>query len=372
MYYRAIIIALMSFGTVQVTHAEQKLSTNGLYFSEPLQGLSQELGKRFEMGRALFSHLFGPQDGLGPEYNEHSCATCHAVPLAGGAGISRLTFVQNSNSHTDKAGGKSVAKFRILNNGTVITNIDTKFPVRRPPSLFGLGLLEAILSKEIMANADPNDENNDGISGRYGGHSKDSFGRFGWKARFDTIGQFNAAALVNELGLTTTPYPADGRKVKNATPEVSDYDLESLRLFVQLLAAPPNHQGQNPNRTAQMKLFQNSLCDQCHKPSWKIGKFILPEFSGTTISPYTDLLLHDMGDALADGIIEGRANGREFRTPPLWGLKYLGPPYLHDGRAADIHEAIIMHSGEAKSSILLYRKLNSYDKNILLQFLRSL
>ncbi|MGD1884573.1 MAG: di-heme oxidoredictase family protein [Paracoccaceae bacterium] len=348
-------------------HAEPK--TSAPYFSEPLPDLAPNQLRDFYVGMERFSHFYGPDDGLGPLFNEHSCATCHAIPLAGGAGLSRSTFVQQKSGHKNAAGGPNFAKFLLANGTQTTSRFDPSLELRRPPSLHGLGLLEAIPTKDILAGADPLDVNGDGISGRVGG-TDGSFGRFGWKASVSSISVFNAQALINEHGVTSDLYPEDG--TDNETIEISTENRRVLDAFVTFLAAPPALPRTNHDVIDGEQVFSEIGCAACHTPSHKLAEFEVPHLNGVQIYPYTDLLLHDMGVDLADGIAEGEATAQEFRTPPLWGLKYLGPPYLHDGRAADVDSAIRLHGGEADQSVQRYLQLEQPELDLLIRFLHSI
>lgn len=348
-------------------HADQVTSAD--YFGEPMPGLSSGQIQEFYKGMQIFTHFFGHDDGLGPLFNEHSCATCHAIPLAGGAGLARSTFVQLKPDHVNTTGGRSLAKFRITGDGLTVSQIDKTLELRRPPSLHGLGLLEAIPKSTILDNVDPEDANNDGISGRDGGVDG-VLGIFGWKASVGSITEFNAQALINEHGITSHVYPEDGGG--SGAAEMSESEMKSLDAFVRFLASPPALSRDDPAIIDGEALFRDIGCAACHVPSYAISDFEVEALTGAKIFPYTDLLLHDMGPELSDGVAEGAATSAEFRTPPLWGLKYLGPPYLHDGRAKSLDDAIRMHGGEAAQSSDAYKRLSPENAKVLLRFLQSI
>lgn len=343
--------------------------TSAPYFSEPLPNLTPKQLRDFYVGLAKFTHFYGPDDGLGPMFNEHSCATCHAIPLAGGAGLSRSTFVQQKPGHTNAAGGPSFAKFVLMNGGHTTSRFDPSLELRRPPSLHGLGLLEAIPEQSIQAGADPLDIDGDGISGRVGG-ADGGVGRFGWKASVSSISIFNAQALINEHGVTSDLYPDDGSN--SGEIEISLEDRRVIDAFVTFLAAPPALPRTDPVVREGERIFGEIGCSGCHTPSFRIENFEVSHLNGVEIYPYTDLLLHNMGADLSDGISEGEATAQEFRTPPLWGLKYLGPPYLHDGRAPDLDSAIRLHGGEASRSVQKYSQLQQREMELFLRFLHSI
>lgn len=365
--FRIGFASLTCFLTLNVSVVDGQ--TSGTYFSEPIPGLNPTQSLDFTLGMELFTHFFGPDDGLGPAFNEHSCATCHAIPLAGGAGLAKGTFVQQKPNHSNATGGAGFARFVIAQDGLTQSRIKPHLQVRRPPSLHGLGFLDHISSETILENADPDDLDGDGISGRHGGVDGE-VGRFGWKASVATVADFNAQALINEHGITTNAYPDDGSGTSKI--EFSDQQMHQINTFVGLLATPPASNRSDPTFQQGEEVFEVIGCAACHTPSYTVPNFPIPDLNGVEIFPYSDFLLHDMGPDLADGIREGIATGYEFRTPPLWGLKYLGPPYLHDGRADSLDAAILLHGGEATQSVTRFKALSSHDMKWLTDFLNSI
>jgi len=254
----------------------------------------------------------------------------------------------------DATGGHLFQQFFVRPNGAAVRRpVPEGSARRRAPPLFGLGLLEGIASSVVEHNADPTDADGDDISGRVAG-------RFGWKARFPALRQAVAAALNGELGLTTELFPSeDGTGERPRRVEVSAHELDEITSFVRNLAPLTTRQTGN-GRGEQT--FLRLGCGGCHTPT------LTAEVAGA----YTDLLLHDMGPVLADGIAEGTASGAEFRTPPLWGVSQTGPPYLHDGRARTLHEAIAAHGGEAARAQAAYLALSAPERRNVLQFLNGL
>lgn len=266
---------------------------------------------------------------------------------------------------------------------------DVVYSPRVAPAIFGLGLLEIIPENMILANADPDDHNNDGISGRPNyvrdiRMGRQSLGRFGWKASQPTVEQQVASAFFNDIGVTSRLFPGEAPFVRHAGTsgtqgfELSDARLDSVLFYMRLVAAPARR-GWNEGTVLRGKaIFQNIGCAGCHTPSFQTGDVMeTPEMSRQTIRPYTDLLLHDMGEALADNRPDGEATGREWRTAPLWGIGMVGivnlhTRFLHDGRARNLEEAVLWHGGEAESSRDLYRRLRKEDRSALLKFLESL
>jgi len=226
---------------------------------------------------------------------------------------------------------------------------------RRPPSLLGIGLFERVTGEAIAAHADPNDQDSDGVSGRVPAVG----GRFGWKARFPSVEQAVGAALVNELGLSNALFRGHG----TSTTDIGGADVRALAAFVRDLRSPSRKPVPGDGRAA----FEAFGCATCHVPR-------LPgvtDASGAPVEAFTDLLLHDMGAALAD-LSEGDAAPEEFRTAPLWGVGASGGPYLHDGRAPTLDAAIRAHDGEGRSPRRRYEQAARAQRAAILRFLASL
>jgi len=268
----------------------------------------------------------------------------------------------------------------------------TQFSLRIAPPMIGLGLLEAIADADLLALADPDDSNGDGISGRANqvwddARGQSVIGRFGWKAGQPTLNQQNAHAFAGDMGLTTSLLPADDCTAAQAacqqmpnggSPEVSDNILASVLFYSRNLAVPQRRQVDAPQVLKGKALFHQAGCASCHTP-----KFITradaaePELAGQTIRPYSDLLLHDMGPGLADQRPEFLASGQEWRTPPLWGIGLTQQvsghtQFLHDGRARNLLEAIFWHGGEAQAARDAVSHFSRDEREALLAFLNSL
>lgn len=243
----------------------------------------------------------------------------------------------------------------------------TRLALRVPLAVFGLGLLEGVPDREILTSADPDDEDKDGVSGR-AQRVRDPvtgsmvLGRFGWKASQPSLAAQSTAALENDLGVTNA----------------DESEITALVGYLRALAVPAHRRSTEPTVRAGETLFVEIGCADCHRlrlttgvvPGW-------PELSNQAISAYTDLLLHDMGADLADEIGEGVASGREWRTPPLWGLGLLhtvGGPVglLHDGRAASVEEAILWHDGEAARARERFLTMPRTKREALIVFLSTL
>ncbi len=243
------------------------------------------------------------------------------------------------------------------------------------PSVSGMGLLEAIPAARLDALADPDDADGDGISGKRG------TGRFGWRARFETVRAQTAQAFALDMGLSTTYHRAAAGDCMTAQSaclarsghgvEVSDEILESMADYVINLGPPARDTVDTPDLLAGRALFYEIGCAQCHTPSHKTGPHRFPWLADQVIWSYSDLLLHDMGPGLSD------AGGQEWRSPPLWGLGRHGDVngnayYLHDGRAKSLDDAIRWHGGEGAAAKAAYEALSKRSREILVVFLKSL
>lgn len=263
---------------------------------------------------------------------------------------------------------------------------------RVAPPMIGLGLLESIPESTILEFAKKQQEDNNGISGKANRvwDAKNEalvLGRFGWKAGQPSLMQQNAAAFNGDLGLTSNLFPKDDctqaqticeKLPHGGTPEVSDKILNFVEFYSQHLAVPIRRNVKDPQVIAGQRIFKDIGCESCHQSNIKTANITnRPALSNQTIHPYTDMLLHDMGEGLSDNRPEFLADGQEWRTPPLWGLGYLQEvnghtEMLHDGRARNALEAILWHGGEAQQSRDDVVKLSTQDRNALLAFLASL
>jgi len=263
-----------------------------------------------------------------------------------------------------------------LSNGQPLPE-GSKLSPRVPPHVYGTGLLEAIPEADIVALADPNDSNNDGISGKPNRvldveTNRIALGRFGWKANSPNLHQQSAEAYLNDMGITNPLFPA-----ADGSTEIDEATLTAAAAYAQTLAVPARSQINNPQIKQGEKLFADASCTACHIATFKTGEHKYPSLENQTIHPFTDLLLHDMGAALADNRPDFEANGQEWRTSSLWGvglaqtvLPYSG--FLHDGRARTFEEAILWHGGEAEASKTAFVEMNQDDRTALVRFLQSL
>lgn len=269
---------------------------------------------------------------------------------------------------------------------------ESQFSVRIAPPMIGLGLLEAIPEAAILANADPDDLNGDGISGRANqvwdhAQQRTALGRFGWKAGQPTLNQQNADAFANDMGLTSSLITHDNctavqtdclQAPHGGEPEVSDNILATVLFYTRNLAVPARRNVDAPEVIAGKNLFHQAGCQSCHTPQFTTAADAAePELANQLIRPYSDLLLHDMGDGLADNRPEFLATGREWRTAPLWGIGLTETvnghtQFLHDGRARNLLEAILWHGGEAEAAKQTVLTFNASERSALLAFLNSL
>ena len=270
---------------------------------------------------------------------------------------------------------------------------DTLMSARVAPPVIGLGLLAAVTVDTLEALADPDDADGDGISGRMNWSfdaaappGKMSTGRFGWKATAPSTVHQNAGAALGDMGLTSKvfeqsscqPVQKDCLKIAaNADePEVHPQIFAAINMWVNLVAVPMQRNADDPAVRRGETLFRDTGCVACHMPTLVTG-IHLPPLMDQVIHPFTDLLLHDMGEELGDNRPDFSASGREWRTQPLWGIGLTNDVgshenYLHDGRARNLTEAIIWHGGEAQEHSEAFLNMSKDQRYDLLTFLSSL
>lgn len=262
------------------------------------------------------------------------------------------------------------------------------FSPRAAPFNFGLGLLEAIPAAAILANEDPNDRDGDGISGRANqvwdaAAGRTTLGRFGWKAGAPNLVQQTAGAYNGDMGVTSSMFSAES--CEGDRPECAPHDIEvsdatvtAVARYMATLGVPARRNLNDAQASQGEVVFYQSGCAGCHKPTFTTGTFAgVPSVANQVIHPYTDLLLHDMGPDLADSRPDFQATGRDWRTPPLWGIGLVQTVnghsnFLHDGRARGLMEAVLWHGGEAKKSRDAVLDLSSSARAALIKFLESL
>jgi CxxC motif-containing protein (DUF1111 family) len=433
-------------------------------FSQPSQNMSFADRSDFFIGNGFFKRLWvsSPSsttsaDGLGPLYNARACQRCHLKDGRGhppenadDSAVSMFLRVsippqtqEQANAIRDHLinivpeptyggqlqdiavpghaaegqlhiayeeievafGDGSVASLRkptyaFVDLGYGDMHPDAMFSPRVTPPMIGLGLLEAISEEDILASADPEDRNNDGISGtaKYiwsRAEERVMLARFGWKAGNATIVDQSSDAMAGDIGISNPLFPAHGgdctqnqASCLNAPHgvggaggplEASADVMEKIIFYSRNLAVPARRNASDDNVLQGKELFYQSGCTSCHTPkhATRTDESIAPALRGQLIWPYTDLLLHDMGEGLADGRPEGTATGSEWRTTPLWGIGFTQTVnghsfFLHDGRARNLTEAILWHGGEAMAARETFRTMEKEDRDAMIAFLESL
>ncbi|WP_369908033.1 di-heme oxidoredictase family protein [Tropicimonas sp. IMCC34043] len=437
-------------------------TTTATPFSLPSANLAPERGLDFRVGHGFFEKLWvaaptatTASDGLGPLYNARGCKSCHVRDGRGhppeGPDDNGVSMVLKLSQPGDPAAAADLIRAHLatlpdptygnqlqdrslpglpaegrlaidwtpvpvtLGDGTVVTLRKPAYSVTDPgygpldpqtvlsarvaPQMIGLGLLEAIPEADILALADPEDSDGDGISGRpnrvwsleYG---QWMLGRFGWKAAQPTVAQQGSDAFVTDIGISTPLHPVAWGDCTAAEPacraaphgqsgndeglEIPSVGLDLVSFYTRNLAVPARRDLDDPQVLQGKRLFHEAGCAACHRPKFVTHRLQdRPEQSFQLIWPYTDLLLHDMGPGLADARTEFAAEGAEWRTAPLWGIGLTEQVsghthFLHDGRARSLLEAILWHGGEAKSAREAVRTLPEGDRAALIAFLNSL
>ncbi len=378
----------------------QKLLPSALADDElldgPVTGLTPEQNATFIKGDLAFNdEVFTPQTGLGPLFVATSCGSCHAGDGKGHPFTTLTRFGQANASGNQflNQGGPQLQHLAIP--GFLPEQIPTgaTFSKFMPPAVTGLGFLEAVPDASILALADENDVNGDGISGRPNWINIPAYvnirpgsiqqngkyiGRFGKKAKVFDLLQQTAGAYNQDIGIASIFEPFDTYSGLEIDPEVSTQTVNDVVFYLQTLKTPIQRNQIDIEVQSGKQLFISTGCAKCHTPQLQTGNSLISALKNKTIFPYTDLLLHDMGNGLDDGYTEGSAFTSEWRTPPLWGLglpkKSQGGQYflLHDGRAKSIEAAILLHGGEAQTIKNNYQQLTATDKAKLIKFLESL
>ena len=419
-------------------------STSGNAFELSARNLDNDLRRTFEMGDSFFTQnwVAAPasteaRDGLGPTHNALSCSSCHshdgrgkpphhaddperglllrlsipgpngpvAVPTYGGQlqdrsilgvpaeGSMLVAYVEAPGRYPD--GTEYSLRQPTYSIGALAfgpLHPLVQISPRIAPVVIGMGLLEAVPEASIAAMTDPNDANNDGISGRPNYvwdilRGELAVGRFGWNANQPTVEQQTASAFLGDLGITSIMFPdencppsqEDCRTAHNGgAPEIPDARLQQVTIYAQTLAVPAMRNTEDQAVQQGARLFVESQCSSCHTPRHVTGDtHPLAPLRNQVIFPYTDLLLHDLGPGLADNRPDGQASGAEWRTPLLWGIGLVETAnghtmFLHDGRARSLEEAILWHGGEAEESRQHFMGLSREDRAALIQFLKAL
>jgi CxxC motif-containing protein (DUF1111 family) len=364
-------------------------------FDAPLPGLTSTERAVFARGDAEFSRRFATADGLGPIFNNVSCASCHSGDGRGRVENALLRIGSATDGFLRHLGGPQIQDRAIPGAEPELLPAGVPVSVRLPPPVFGAGLIEAIPDWLILDLADPNDANGDGISGRpnwvappeYLG-SATQLGRFGRKAQTSSLLEQVVEAYHQDMGITTDQHPTENRNPRATVPsdaadhvpdpEVSSATVGAVIGYLRTLA-PPAPGAQTTQREQGKQLFGSLGCAACHVPELRTGAgpTTIVALTSVPVPLYSDLLLHDMGEGLADNRPDGSASGREWRTAPLWGLRLMreflnGDAFLlHDGRARSVQEAILLHGGEAKRARDAFAALADGPRRALLDFVES-
>ena len=413
-------------------------------FELSARNLKNEERRIFEVGDSFFNQnwVTAPasteaRDGLGPTFNAQACSSCHShdgrarppeddtdpvrglllrlsvpgpegpvdEPVYGGQlqdraingvapeGRIGIRYETTTGSYPDGTPySLQDPTYVILDLAFGPIRPDTMVSARIAPAVFGMGLLEAIPEERILALADPDDADGDGISGRPNmvldmRTGEYVLGRFGWKANQPTVMQQTAGAFHGDIGITSTLFAEENCPQAQAacreapsggSPELPDERLSKIDFYVRTLAVPAMRNVDSSVVRGGAQLFVEVGCAACHTPRHVTDEdYPTLPLRGQVIFPYTDLLLHDMGPGLADGRPDGLASGSEWRTAPLWGIGLVEAVnghtrFLHDGRARSIEEAILWHDGEGRASRDAFKGLSREDIKAVIEFLRSL
>lgn len=369
----------------------------------PIDGLTQEQLRIFLEGDAQFGKVFSFNEGLGPIFNNTGCASCHVSDGRSDPSFNLIRFQKNLGSGqfdpmTEYGGLQLQDKCIPGYSAEVIPSGANAISHRSGPGVSGLGLLEAVPDQTILNYADPDDLNGDGISGKPqivdapdylglppGPYQGKYLGKFGRKAGSVNLLQQTVGAYLQDIGITTdflseeNYNPLIGGYVDPvADPEISSNIVESVTFYLKTLKPPIRRMQNDLKVIAGESKFDEIGCTKCHVPVMTTGMSSIGALSNREFRPYSDMLLHDMGNELADNFIEGEASGTEWRTTPLWGLGIAHnstggiPFYLHDGRTSDLIEAIRLHGGESEVIRALFMSLSESDKQNIIAFLMSL
>lgn len=335
----------------------------------------------------------GPHGGPMPDPNYGDQLSDHAIQGLAAEGQVDIAYTTINGTFADgETYTLQAPVYMIVNTGYGALGAGSMMSPRVGQQVIGMGLLEAIEESRLLSLADEFDADGDGISGRPNyvwdeTAQKTKVGRFGWKANQPTVVQQTAGAFLGDMGITTHVFPMQNctgvqtgclMAPDGGSPEIPDDDFNKVVLYISNLAVPGRRDYNDATVLKGKRLFNEIGCAACHTPKHTTGTH--PRFnnlSNQTIWPYTDLLLHDMGEELADHRPDFLANGREWRTQPLWGIGLIETVnghtrYLHDGRARNIEEAILWHGGEGAKSREAYKALSKEERQAMLKFLNSL
>ena len=361
-------------------------------FETPFEMLPSDLSAIFARGEEAFMKDFTVEEGLGPIFNQSSCVGCHPGNGRGVPDTALIRFSMGHNLMLDM-GGPQFQDKTIPGTPYETLPMGVDKSTRLPPPVFGMGLIENIPVETILSYADPDDADDDGISGRphlvtapefvpnteIGGGQGDQLGRFGRKASVSSLVQQTATAFQQDMGITNNFLQDEPSDVGDTVPdpEVEGAIVMDIVNFMRLLSPPPR--GEITEEVKSGDTFFNKIgCASCHVPTMQTGPSPIDALNKVNANVYSDFLLHDMGEELADNRPDGDATGREWRTAPLWGTRLVAefldgtPFFLHDGRATTLEGAIRTHGGEAQNAKEAFFNLSEPDQQAVIAFLKSL
>ncbi len=351
----------------------------------PVPMLTEAQSAQFAQGDALFEKVFRPSEGLGPVYIRPSCASCHERDGRGPGAVERVVAVDsNGDPLSDQRAvlpWGSVQRPEYVEPATrgVSAPEDPRVfrSLRIGPAVFGRGWIEAVQEREIERVAAEQRAMGGAVRGRVARLTDGRVGRFGLKARVASLREFAADAFRGDMGLTSSlfatevPNPDGLTDDARAGVDLSDAQVDAAGFYVSAIAMPVR----GAEEPAGRAVFERAQCGQCHVRAMATrGDYALAAIAGRPAEIYTDLLLHDMGKGLADGVVEGAAGPRDWRTAPLIGMRFFRT-FLHDGRASTLDDAIRAHASEgseANESARAYEALSASDRASLLSFVRAL
>ena len=361
-------------------------------FETPFEMLPSDLRATFTRGEEAFMKVFTVEEGLGPIFNQAACVSCHPGNGRGMPDLSLIRFSIGHNLMLDMGGPQLQDKvIPGVSYETLPMGVDKS--TRLPPPVFGMGLIENISVETILSYADEDDADGDGVSGRphwvtaadfvptteIGGGPGQQLGRFGRKASVSSLVQQTAMAFQQDMGVTNSFLQEEPSNTGDTVPdpEIERSTVMDIVVFMRLLSPPPRGE-----ITGQVKrgdaIFNRIGCAACHVPTMQTGPSPIDALNRVDVHVYSDFLLHDMGEELADNRPDGEATGTEWRTAPLWGTRlvaeFLGgtPFFLHDGRATTLEGAIRAHGGEAQNAKEKFFNLSVEKQQAVIAFLESL
>lgn len=393
-----VIPVLAAFAAACGVLTTDEISSGNLLDS-PIEGLTPAELAAFVEGDRDFGRSFAPAEGLGPIFNNASCAACHSADGRGRIENALIRF-GFGNDPALAVGGPQLQDKAIAGAEPEQLPPGVDRSVRLPPPVFGVGFIEAIDESAILANVDSLDADGDGISGRPnwvtapdwvpagepGAGPARRVGRFSRKAQVASLLQQTASAYHQDIGMTSDFLPdenvnplasvATASADRVADPELPARVIVSVVNYLRMLA-PPAPGAMTPQRIRGQAVFDSIGCESCHVRTLMTGTSRIPALSNRPVTLYSDLLLHDMGPELADNRPDGDAGGSEWRTAPLWGLRLIrqflnGDAFLlHDGSARTVEEAIVRHGGEALASRNRFTGLSAADRAALLDYVST-